>query len=43
MIFKIRSLVLIDFVKKIFGKNNKVSYTFPPHSFTQIKVAAKRN
>ena len=24
-------------------KNNKISYTFPPHSFTQIKVGAKQN
>ncbi|HEX5170995.1 MAG TPA: alpha-L-arabinofuranosidase C-terminal domain-containing protein [Cyclobacteriaceae bacterium] len=23
-------------------KNNKISYTFPPHSFTQIKVGVKR-
>jgi hypothetical protein len=43
MTFKIRSVVLIDFIKKVFLKNNKISHTFPPHSFTQVKVGAKTN
>ena len=28
--------------KDIDIKNNKISYSFPPHSFTQIKVGVKR-
>ncbi|MEO6231494.1 MAG: alpha-L-arabinofuranosidase C-terminal domain-containing protein [Ferruginibacter sp.] len=28
--------------KEVDGKNNKLSYTFPPHSFTQIKVTVSR-
>lgn len=29
--------------KEITVKNNALSYTFPPHSFTQIKVGVKKN
>jgi alpha-N-arabinofuranosidase len=29
--------------KEVKLNNNKLSFTFPPHSFTQIKVAIKRN
>ena len=29
--------------KEIQPNNNKLTYTFPPHSFTQIKIGVKRN
>jgi alpha-N-arabinofuranosidase len=29
--------------KEISVKNNKLACTFPPHSFTQIKIGVKKN
>jgi len=30
-------------VKEISADNNKITYSFPPHSFTQIKISIKKN
>ena len=30
-------------VKEISAGNNKISYSFPPRSFTQIKISIKKN
>jgi len=30
-------------VKEISADNNKITYSFPPHSFTQIKISVKKN
>ena len=30
-------------VKEVSADNNKITYSFPPHSFTQIKITIKKN
>ena len=30
-------------VKEVSTDNNKITYSFPPHSFTQIKITTKKN
>lgn len=30
-------------VKEVSADNNKITYSFPPHSFTQIKISIKKN
>ena len=30
-------------VKEVSDDNNKITYSFPPHSFTQIKISIKKN
>ncbi|HEV8271033.1 MAG TPA: alpha-L-arabinofuranosidase C-terminal domain-containing protein, partial [Chitinophagaceae bacterium] len=33
----------IPVIKEISADNNKITYSFPPHSFTQIKIPIKKN
>ena len=30
-------------IKEVSADNNKITYSFPPHSFTQMKITIKKN